>query len=157
MKCLAVILLAGLLSVGQVLAPVLTVDAEQIYSSATVPIQVTGTGLSPSFRIVLDGTELPTTFVSFIVLSAPWPRGSLDGEYDVMVWDTYNHAVRSNHVSLILGHARRTTICAGGLLSQSASVQTILDYEARYDTRNCRYLQPPRCYTGAPTTARCTH
>jgi len=52
-------------------------------------------------------------------------------------------------------------VCAGGLLKQSASVDKINAYIAKYlaactatspPTCNCRFMQPPRCYTGQKRT-----
>jgi hypothetical protein len=52
-------------------------------------------------------------------------------------------------------------VCAGGLLKQSASVDKINAYIAKYlaacaatspPTCTCRFMQPPRCYTGQKRT-----
>lgn len=39
-------------------------------------------------------------------------------------------------------------ICAGGILNQDATIEHVLAYRARYNTAGCRWMQPPRCYTG---------
>lgn len=59
-----------------------------------------------------------------------------------------------HHQPGVKGCPNMGPVCAGGLMSQRATAGMIMAYRAKWSTVGCRFMQPPRCYSGEIRSCR---